>query len=256
MKSQPFFELLSFTKTIAARLIPVLILLIVLGACGRKSTGSKTSLADNYQVNEVDFSYLTAKGKLFFKNESQEISSAVDIRIRKDSAIWLSLRPVLGIEAARILITTDSVYIADKLNKKNMAYNFSELSQLANFPVSFSMLQAAIIGNMPFVIKDAKAIAEGNYFRLLQKEDNLLADHFVSRQNLKLARLLLSDQETDNRMEIAYDNFGNVGDMLFPFKANTSIDYNLNGVRSATEVEIVHSKIDLPSRPVSFPFNR
>ena len=39
----------------------------------------------------------------------------VNVRVRRDSAIWMSITPALGVEAARLLLTQDSVMFYSKV---------------------------------------------------------------------------------------------------------------------------------------------
>ena len=46
----------------------------------------------------------------------------VNARVRKDSAIWMSITPALGVEAARLLLTVDSVMFYSKVPGNRFAY--------------------------------------------------------------------------------------------------------------------------------------
>ncbi|HAR20844.1 MAG TPA: DUF4292 domain-containing protein, partial [Cytophagales bacterium] len=48
---------------------------------------------------------------------TNQFSSPLTIRIRKDSVIWISVNPALGIEVVRALITKDSIFVIDKIHK-------------------------------------------------------------------------------------------------------------------------------------------
>src|SRR4029453_6343563 len=62
------------------------------------------------------FSAMTAKGDIEFNSADNSTSLSFHMRMKRDSAIWLSVSPLLGIEAVRILLTRDSVKALDKLN--------------------------------------------------------------------------------------------------------------------------------------------
>ena len=46
----------------------------------------------------------------------------VNARMRRDSALWLSITPALGVEAARVLLTQDSVLFYSKVPGNRFAY--------------------------------------------------------------------------------------------------------------------------------------
>ena len=48
-------------------------------------------------------------------------SSSVQVRMVRDKAIFISLRPMLGIEVGKLVITADSLYAVDKVHKRYIA---------------------------------------------------------------------------------------------------------------------------------------
>ena len=101
--------------------------------------------AINYQTfsGKVNIEYSGSDGKKYDVN--------ANIRMLKDSAIWISANAVLGIEAIRALITKDSVKILDKLNKTYTARRVDYLQEVTSLPLNLSILQDLIIGNPVFV---------------------------------------------------------------------------------------------------------
>jgi len=76
-------------------------------------------------------------------------SSSIQVRMVRDQAIYISLRPMLGIEVGRLLITADSLYAVDKVHKRYIAEKVSLLT--SGIPVTVSDVQDIFLGR-PFVI--------------------------------------------------------------------------------------------------------
>lgn len=76
-------------------------------------------------------------------------SSAIQVRIVRDQAIYISLRPMLGIEVGRLLITADSLYAVDKVHKRYIAEKVSILT--SGIPVTVSDVQDIFLGR-PFIL--------------------------------------------------------------------------------------------------------
>lgn len=76
-------------------------------------------------------------------------SSGVQVRMVRDEAIFISLRPMLGIEVGRLLITADSIYVIDKVHKRYAAEKVSLLT--AGLPITVSTVQDMFLGR-PFII--------------------------------------------------------------------------------------------------------
>jgi len=79
----------------------------------------------------------------------KSLSSSMQMRMVRDDAIYISVRPALGIEVARLLITADSVYAVDKVHRRYLAEKVSLLT--AGVPVTVSTVQDIFLGRA-FVI--------------------------------------------------------------------------------------------------------
>ena len=76
-------------------------------------------------------------------------SSAIQMRMVRDEAIYISLRPVLGIEVGKLIITADSLYAVDKVHKRYLAEKVSILT--SGIPVTEKDVQDIFLGR-PFII--------------------------------------------------------------------------------------------------------
>ena len=72
----------------------------------------------------------------------------VNARMRCDSALWLSITPALGVEAARMLLTPDSVLFYSKIPGNRFAYrgNFEAIDSLLGTEITFDMIQSILLG--------------------------------------------------------------------------------------------------------------
>lgn len=71
----------------------------------------------------------------------------VNLRMRCDSLIWMSISPALGIEVARVLISPDSVKVLNRINGTYFKGGFAYLSELLQADLNFKMLQSILLGN-------------------------------------------------------------------------------------------------------------
>lgn len=76
-------------------------------------------------------------------------SSAMQVRMVRDQVLYISLRPLLGIEAGRLIIRGDSLYVINKLQKQYIAEKVSLLT--AGIPATVGMMQDMFLGR-PFVM--------------------------------------------------------------------------------------------------------
>ncbi len=108
---------------------------------------STNSLLDLVDANNFDFNSLSGKLTVNAASELQSGSFKVNMRIAKDSAIWMSVTPALGIEAARVVIDQDSVKFLDKLKNQYFLGGIDVMDTLLAYAAGYSFLENLLIGN-------------------------------------------------------------------------------------------------------------
>lgn len=210
-----------------------------------------------FKLEEIDFDYLLAKSKFSFKSRTQDIDNAnVNIRIKKDSLIWFSVTGV-GFEAARGIITPDTVVFMDKFHKEYFAFNFQQLSRQFNFDLNFALLQSLIVGNLPVPRKAGQKLRrEKDYLLLRQNEDRIVVDNYIGEKNRKLKRLQAVEQPTRNSLTLDYEDFTELNNYLFPFTSLITLDVRSEQDKQyyQTVIRIKHSKVELTEDNPGFPF--
>src|SRR5215203_877181 len=104
------------------------------------------------ESNRVQYTTFNAKVNIDYKGgDGKKYDVNANLRMYKDSAIWISANAILGIEALRVFITRDSVKSLDKLNKIYTARSVDYLQDITSLPLDLYMLQDLIIGNAVFV---------------------------------------------------------------------------------------------------------
>jgi hypothetical protein len=210
------------------------------------------------KVNQVDFSYLTAKSKFSFKSKKDDFDNTnVNIRMKKDSIIWLSITGV-GLEVARGLITRDSIVFMDKIHRDYFVFNYEQLSKQYNFELNFDLLQAVIVGNMPFPLQpEGTFVKENDFYVVKQAVDRLEVDNFIAEATLKLSRLKATEVPTQNTFTLDYQDFREVGSFLFPFTSliNLNVKSEKDQQMNQTTMRLKHSKVELVNQSPGFPFN-
>ena len=72
---------------------------------------------------QLDWFTAQLKGKAQFNGNQYPINA--QLRMRKDSVIWISASAFLGIEAARLLLTPDSFKMINRLNSTYISSDIS-----------------------------------------------------------------------------------------------------------------------------------
>lgn len=241
--------------------------LITLAACSKKTLSFKDAAeAENFAVDNVDFEYMSTSSKIRFSNDDKNLSATANIRLRKDSIIWVSVTPGFGIEAARGVITRDSVIFINRMNKEYSAFDFKELSDEFNFNIDFNLLQSIILGNMPVPPDDDDLVKkESDYFVVKQQNGDVTVSNFVDARSLKLERISMLDRGKEevfgktrtrnNELVLTYSDFQQLENQVFPFENYATLDYQRNGEKRRTEIDIQHKKASISDEALRFPFS-
>lgn len=227
------------------------------------------ALSAYLKENEFKYDWLSTKFSATVESNDNKQSFTVSVRAKKDSAMWMSVS-VLGIEGARMLITTDSVRFMDKVNNKYFVGDYQYLSQLLNIDVDFETMQSVLIGNSVAFYEDDERLKSGkdSSFYLLstikkrklkkalkESPDNIYRKEDLAQRiwlnplTFKIHQIVINDFPNDRLFTAKYSDFQVVDSSYFPFKA----DFLIEGQKKMI-VKIDYSKV-VQDKPQAMPFN-
>jgi len=81
--------------------------------------------------------------------EGKSDSFTMNVRMARDSAIWISLSPALGVELARVLLLPDSVRVISKVPSNKFVFegNYKQLEKSLGIPFDFYTFQDLFSGS-------------------------------------------------------------------------------------------------------------
>ena len=209
---------------------------------------------DKVKIDEIDFKYLKAKAKVTYKTPNDGRTVTVDIRMKKDSLIWMNISQ-FGITGATALFNKDVVKFYNKIEGDYNEYTYIDFSEKFNFNITYDILQSLIVGNRPFKKNKSRVVRENEYYLLKQEQDRVLIDNYIG-ENKKLKKLLLTQSDTNNKLTLDFDDFTMLNQYLFPNSSLITVDYKSNEDQKMyqTVVNIKHTKVELLDTPLEFPF--
>lgn len=102
--------------------------------------------------NRLEYKTFNAKVNVDYQGgDGKSYNVNANVRMYRDSAIWISANAVLGIEALRVLVTKNSVKFLDKINKTYSERSMEYLQEVTELPLTLSTLQDLIVGNPVFL---------------------------------------------------------------------------------------------------------
>lgn len=226
-----------------------------LAGCGKKMTPTVPTPPKTISIEEIDFGYLHGKAKMVFKDDQREREVKANIRIRKDSVIWMTFS-VVGVQGGKALINQDSITIVSTVDKEYYVFTYAELSERFNFEINYGVIQSALLGNPILAKKPEDEIGqEGTFDVLLQRAGSVAVKNLINSTTRKLEQVELSETTSTNSLKVSYSNFQPVGERLFPYNGIISIFYKTpNGIVNNT-ISFEYNKAEVGDKELKFPFN-
>ena len=156
---------------------------MLFSACKTSERASKEKAMKNrtagfvlkhYDDARFDYDWLGMKVDADFGTEEESSGFKATIRMRKDSLIWVSITPALGIEMIRVMITPDSLKYLSKIPDNKFYYlgTFEDVNRLVGTSFDFEMLQQLLVGNAIGLEKDERRFrseVDGDDYLLISK---------------------------------------------------------------------------------------
>jgi len=217
--------------------------------------------------NQVNFKTLNTKLDITYLEEDSKTGLKGQMRMVNDSLIWVSFSPALGIEAARVLLTKDSVKFINRLNKSYFTGKYTLLDSLLNTTIEYSILQSMLLGNdlTQYDVNKFKASIDGGFYRITIKERRKIRKYIKSGEieskvlvqniwlypdNFRIRRIELRELGDDTKkLNVYYDEYLEMDGQLFPKTMKIEISANKN-----ITMDINFSKIRL-NIDQNYPFN-
>jgi len=206
---------------------------------------------DRMQAGKVDFTTFSAKINVDYQGtDGKKYDVNANLRMYKDSIIWISITAIFGIEGLRAFITKDSVKILNKQDKEYSARSVAYLQDVTALPLDLHSLQDVLIGNPVFLDSVVLAYSKtGNTVSLLSIGDrfkNLLTLNEAAKiENSKLDDIDKSRSRTCN---LSYTDYENKKAVLFSTKRRITV-----AEKSNLDIKLDFKSYDF-NETLSFPF--
>ncbi len=164
---------------------------------------SEKELINKINARNISPEWTSLNSKIKINKEGQKTTINAQIRIKKDSAIWFSVKAPLGIEVFRTMITPDSIYYMSRMNKTYFIKHISHIKEVVKTDVSFIKIQEILF-------------ASPNITTLNSEKENyeILKDIREEKDIFRVFKIDLQEKE-DKKVSINYDNYKVFSRILF-----------------------------------------
>lgn len=180
---------------------------LVLASCSNQKRLAKgkplknrtsTAILNRYYETPFDFEWVGMKISADFETPEESRSFKATIRMRKDSIVWISITPLMGVEMLRAVITPDSVKYISKVPKDKHYFvgSIDELTELTQSDIRFTMIQGLLMGYA--IDLDEK---KDRFVSRVDDQEYVL----ISKYNRKLKKVVGADEKNidpDDSLEV------------------------------------------------------
>jgi hypothetical protein len=212
----------------------VIILSLLFVSCNR-STSLISSSKEQYN-NEVlsaiakeylSFTTLSAKVKVESSLFDKKNVLKGQVRIKKDSIIWISLNLSTGFPIAKAVFKSDSFMVNDRVNKMYYHGTYKQFDEQFGFPLTYEAIQTTMLNEIASGKDGLYEIRELNYRGMESYNiqsltgENGLSTYIVDKEKHKVRNSHILFEESI--VDVNYSSFEKQGETNFPLFLNTII---------------------------------
>jgi hypothetical protein len=192
--------------------------------------------------NQVAADWFSAKARITYQDKNETVKLTSYVRMRKDSVIWMNFKK-LSIEAARLLMTPDSMVILNRMDKEYTVKDYQFVQQNFRIPANFSGLQSFLLGNPLFFSADLEAGVESPYYLLKDQTSNYPSSYYLDGLSYWLSKVIIEDRSENRNVELTLADYKQLEDEqnFSYFRSLTFQSEELGEV----EIDIEFSKVEL-----------
>ncbi len=159
-------------------------------------------------LNQIEADWFEGRAQISYDDGAFAIKTTANIRMRKDSIIWMSVKK-LGFEVARIKITSDSIFVLDRINNQFVAEDITMVEREYNFPANLNMLQAIILGNPVFFFSQQYLQLERRKAAYLLSGSDERSDcqYWIDGVSLLLQKMHFEEPAAARKLQILQDDY-------------------------------------------------
>jgi outer membrane lipoprotein-sorting protein len=213
------------------------------------------AIKEGLNENTIRYSTFSARAKLdITTGGNSQKGIATFIRMKKDSAIWISIRPVFGIELVRVLITPDSVKMINFFKKTITLRSADSMQQMLDIPYDFSSLQNLIVGNPLFLTDSLEGIrldSTGQTIAFSCRKGNFISRYLLGAADYLLRQYQIRDsgRSAPSRYSVEqFEDYKFIGNRHFAAGRHLVIHTG-----SETEADVKFNRVEF-DKPINFPF--
>ncbi len=221
---------------------------------------------ENILLNEpVVKTYNVNRIQIKITDNDEVLNLRGSIRIKRDSVALIGLNAFAGIEIARILLTSDSIKIIDRVNRNYFAGNYDDASRFFPVRINFDFFQSIFFGSTYKFLDESVISADSATGFIFEKD--LLKMRFINTgfpdgnfknnliqltidRNFLTHNLEFYSSDNNSFGSLKFNSYSNIDNFFLPDDVNLYfVTHNI-----PFNAHFRFSRIEI-NRELNFPFN-
>ncbi|MCB9262296.1 MAG: DUF4292 domain-containing protein [Flavobacteriales bacterium] len=199
-------------------------------------------VVDSLKKYEVDFSDVVINSKVSYSDGSNSQSMIMNIQMRKDSFIWVSVNVLL--EVARIYVTPDSFTVLDRINRCYITKPISEIKDFVGQELTLRQMQNLLLANSVFPADSFEKKDGRDAYDFLNQSQSDIQNNMFLTQCFRPYQTDFNRPLQNQKVDIKYQEYHQTELGLLPKLFEASM--NISGATHQVVVEFNEvSKTDL-----------
>lgn len=220
------------------------------GPCTKLPKLDTSELLDYTRKSQMDYTWFNARAKVYFEDANMSQGVTANIRIQRDSVIWVSITAIMGYEAARVKITPQYFELINNLDK---SYTKEPLSKIKNYiPISadLRLLQDMLVGNYLWSTGGKlRHKAEDCLYVMKTDDPNIENTYWIEPERFTIAQMETRETQNNQTVNLVANDYQLVEGYWFPYNRNLVFTG-----KGTVKVDMKYSKVKW-NEPTTFPFN-
>jgi hypothetical protein len=186
--------------------------------CHRRASGTESAEATEARsasflkkkldaVDRSEIEALNAQARFFFDGNGQSIAATANVIWIRDSVLWVNVKK-FGLEAARALITKDSVFLLNRLEKSYSARGLESLQREYSLPAGFELIQSLLLAT-PWFFQDIslEADVKDGAHRLSGANGRYAVDYRLDNNQFRLRKEIFIAPRNAQTVAVSFDDY-------------------------------------------------
>jgi hypothetical protein len=218
---------------------------------GEDSAAVIRDIYSKIKEQRISFTTFSAKVEVdYVGGDGKKENVNATLRMYKDSAIWIAVTGLFGIEGLRAYISKDSIRIINKLDKIYTGRSVAYVQEVTGLPLDLHSLQELLIGNPVFldsnIVSYVKSANSVSFLSIGEGFKNLIT---LTEGIFRHSKLDDVDISRNRTCDLSYDEYENKKGVNFSSKRRITVSE-----KSKLDIKLDFKSYNFNEK-LSFPFS-